>query len=73
MLFLEIVQSDSADAIKIVNEIKKKNFFQIFKQKSWDINISIADDDSERIVDRLNVVTSNILLGIILITILVYF
>ena len=68
-LSLEIVQSDSADAIKIVNEIKK--LLPNIQNKNPDINISIADDDSERIVDRLNVVTSNILLGIILITILV--
>lgn len=68
-LSLEIVQSDSADAIKIVNEIKK--LLPNIQNKNPDINISIADDNSERIVDRLNIVTSNILLGIILITILV--
>ena len=68
-LSLEVVQSDTADAIKIVNEIKK--ILPDIRKNNPDINISITDDNSERIVDRLNVVTSNILLGIILITILV--
>lgn len=68
-LSLDIVQSDTADAIKIVENIKKA--LPKIKEKNPDINISITDDDSERIVDRLNVVTSNIMFGIILITILV--
>jgi hydrophobic/amphiphilic exporter-1 (mainly G- bacteria), HAE1 family len=68
-LSLEVVQSDTADAIKIVNEIKK--ILPDIRKNNPDIHISITDDNSERIVDRLNVVTSNILLGIILITILV--
>ena len=68
-LSLEVIQSDTADAIKIVNEIKK--ILPDIRKNNPDINISITDDNSERIVDRLNVVTSNILLGIILITILV--
>ena len=68
-LSLEIVQSNSADAIKIVEDIKK--ILPNIQKNNPDINISIADDNSERIIDRLNVVSSNILLGIILITILV--
>ncbi|MBP7769663.1 MAG: efflux RND transporter permease subunit [Aliarcobacter sp.] len=68
-LSLEVVQSDTADAIKIVNEIKEK--LPSIRKNNPDINISITDDNSERIIDRLNVVTSNILLGIILITILI--
>ena len=68
-LSLEIVQSDTADAIKIVENIKKQ--LPDIKKTVPDINISLTDDNSERIVDRLNVVTSNILFGIILITILV--
>lgn len=68
-LSLQVVQSDTADAIKIVNEIKK--LLPDIKTKNPDIDISIADDNSERIVDRLNVVSSNIMLGIILITIIV--
>lgn len=68
-LSLEIVQSDTADAIKIVESIKK--ILPDVQKNNPDINITIADDNSERIIDRLNVVTSNIILGIILITILV--
>ncbi len=68
-LSLEIVQSNTADAIKIVEDIKK--ILPNIKKDNPDIDISIADDNSERIIDRLNVVSSNILLGIILITILV--
>lgn len=68
-LSLEIVQADSADAIKIVENIKK--MLPEIQKNNPDIDVSIADDNSERIIDRLNVVTSNILLGIILITILV--
>ena len=68
-LSLEVVQSDTADAIKIVENIKKQ--LPAIKKSVPDINISLTDDNSERIVDRLNVVTSNILFGIILITILV--
>lgn len=68
-LSLEIVQSDTADAIKIVENIKK--ILPDIRKKNPDITISLSDDNSERIIDRLNVVTSNILFGIILITILV--
>lgn len=68
-LSLEIVQADTADAIKIVKDIKK--LLPNIQKNNPDINISIADDNSERIIDRLNVVSSNIFLGIILITILV--
>ena len=68
-LSLEIAQADNADAIKIVEDIKK--ILPNIQKNNPDINISIADDNSERIIDRLNVVSSNILLGIILITILV--
>lgn len=68
-LSLEVVQSDTADAIKIVNEIKKK--LPDIRKNNPDIDILISDDNSERIVDRLNVVSSNIFLGVIMITILV--
>jgi len=68
-LSLQIVQSNTADAIQIVKEIKK--LLPKISQKNPDIDIEITDDNSERIVDRLNIVSSNILLGVILITILV--
>lgn len=68
-LSLQIVQSNSADAIQIVKEIKK--ILPTISEKNPDIDIEISDDNSERIVDRLNIVTSNILFGIILITLIV--
>ena len=68
-LSLQIVQSNSADAIQIVKEIKK--ILPRISEKNPDIDIEISDDNSERIVDRLNIVTSNILFGIILITLIV--
>jgi multidrug efflux pump subunit AcrB len=66
---LQVVQASSADAIKIVEGIKK--LLPKIAKENPDINIEISDDNSERIVDRLNIVTSNILFGIIMITILV--
>jgi len=68
-LSLQIVQSNSADAIKIVKEIK--NLLPDISKRNPDVDIEISDDNSERIVDRLNVVSSNILFGVILITIIV--
>ena len=68
-LSLAIEQSNTADAIKVAQQIRDI-LPEINKQDS-DIKINIADDNSERILDRLNIVVSNIMLGIILITILV--
>lgn len=66
---LQVVQANTADAIKIVTEIKK--ILPDLKTKYPQIDVEISDDNSERIVDRLNIVTSNIIFGIIMITILV--
>ena len=68
-LSLAVEQSETADAIEIVQKIKK--LLPEINKSNPDVKISIADDNSERILDRLNIVVSNILLGIILITILV--
>ena len=68
-LSLEVIQSDTADAIKIVNEIKKE--LPTIIKNNPDIELAITDDNSEKIIERLNVVTSNILLGVILIAILI--
>jgi len=68
-LLLAIEQSDTSDAIVLAQKIK--NLLPELNKKNPDITITIADDNSERITDRLNIVVSNILLGIILITILV--
>ncbi len=68
-LSLAIEQSETADAIKIAQEINK--LLPQINKINPDITMTIADDNSERILDRLNIVVSNILLGVILITILV--
>mgnify|MGYP001347611072 CR=1 FL=1 len=68
-LSLAVEQSDTADAIKVAKEITK--ILPEINKINKDITLTIADDNSERILDRLNIVVSNILLGIILITILV--
>ena len=66
-LSLSIKQNETANALEISKNIKNL----IEKTKAKDIVINISNDNSKRIVDRLNVVTSNILFGIILITVLV--
>ena len=68
-LSLAIEQSDTADAIKVAQNINK--LLPEINKIDKDITLTVADDNSERILDRLNIVVSNILLGIILITILV--
>ena len=68
-LSLAIEQSDTADAIKVAQNINK--MLPEINKIDKDILLTVADDNSERILDRLNIVVSNILLGIILITILV--
>ncbi|MCK5110444.1 MAG: efflux RND transporter permease subunit [Arcobacteraceae bacterium] len=68
-LSISVSQQDTGNAIKIA-----KNISQLITQvnKTNDtITIAISDDNSKRIKDRLNIVVSNIMLGIILITILV--
>ena len=66
-LSLSIKQNETANALEISKNIKKL----IEKTNNKDIKIDISNDNSKRIVDRLNVVSSNILFGIILITMLV--
>jgi hydrophobic/amphiphilic exporter-1 (mainly G- bacteria), HAE1 family len=68
-LSLSVKQMNSANAITIVEDIKK--LIKKIEPKQPDITISIADDNSKRIIERLDIVGSNILLGIILITIFV--
>lgn len=68
-LSLKIEQNDTADAIVITKKIKE--LLPKLNKQNPNVNITIADDNSERIKDRLNIVVSNIMLGIILITILV--
>ena len=63
---LAISQNSEGDAIKIASNIKK-----LISNMSIDgVNFSVRMDQSTVIRDRLNIVISNILLGIILITLL---
>lgn len=68
-LSLAVEQSETSDALKISKDMKE--LLQKINKQDKDIHISISDDNSEKIRDRLNIVISNILLGIILITLLV--
>jgi len=70
-LSLSLKQLDTADAITITKEVKK--LLDIENKKNPDIKINISNDNSKRILDRLNIVSSNITFGIILITLLVVF
>ncbi|WP_419774013.1 efflux RND transporter permease subunit [Halarcobacter sp.] len=68
-LSLKVEQNDTADALRLTENIK--GMLPELNAQNPNVDIVIADDNSERIRDRLNIVVSNILLGIILITILV--
>ncbi|MEA2016975.1 MAG: efflux RND transporter permease subunit [Campylobacterota bacterium] len=72
-LSVAVTQQDTGSAIKIANSISKLIDEVNIENKKANNNITIAisDDNSKRIKDRLNIVVSNIMLGIILITILV--
>ncbi|QOG12945.1 efflux RND transporter permease subunit [Arcobacter sp. FWKO B] len=66
---LAISQLATANAIKIAEEITKLTNQENDLQNDYDIFIN--KDDSDRIKERLDIVISNIILGIILITVLV--
>jgi len=68
-LSLAVKQMNSANAITIVKDIKK--LIKKIAPNNPNVTISIADDNSKKIIERLDIVGSNILLGIILITIFV--
>ena len=68
-LSLSVKQATTANAINIVKKIKK--LIEKTNKNTEDIKISISDDNSKKIIERLNIVGSNITFGIILITILV--
>jgi multidrug efflux pump subunit AcrB len=67
---LAIKQLDSANAMKISEDINK--LIQKVQPKQQNINISISDDNSDRIKERLDIVGSNILIGIIAIVLLIW-
>jgi multidrug efflux pump subunit AcrB len=68
-LSLSVKQNEKANALVVVKGVKK--LIEEKNKLTNDITITISDDNSKRVVDRLNIVTSNITLGIILITLLV--
>jgi len=68
-LSLSVKQNETSNAMKISKDINA--LISKLKSEENRIDISISDDNSERIRDRLNIVGSNIFLGIILIVILV--
>ncbi len=67
---LAIKQLDTANAMKISEDITK--LISKVQPKQQEINISISDDNSERIKERLDIVGSNIAIGIISIVVLIW-
>jgi multidrug efflux pump subunit AcrB len=67
---LSIKQLDSANAMKISEDIVK--LIDKVQPKQPNIDISISDDNSDRIKERLDIVGSNILIGIIAIVLLIW-
>jgi len=67
---LSIKQLDSANAMVISSDIKK--LISKVQDKQKNIDISISDDNSDRIKERLDIVGSNIFIGIIFIVLLVW-
>jgi len=68
-LNLTINQSADGDATKIEQNIQK--VLELFNVKDKNISYKIVDNQSVKIKDRLNIVVSNILLGLIVITLIV--
>ena len=66
---IAVKQSKIANAITLSEDIKK--IVQTINKKDNNLNYIIHNDHSTRIKDRLNIIVSNILLGLILITLLV--
>ncbi len=67
-LNLAITQVDGGNALVATKNIE--NLIKPIKLKNKDITFTINNDRSQRIKDRLNIVISNILFGIILVTLL---
>ena len=62
---LSLDQLSTGDAIVIVNSLKER--IEKLQKTYKDLTLTLHDDRSDRIRDRLNIVISNILLGIILV------
>lgn len=68
---LLVNMSNTGNALEISEQITQK-VAEVQQQNKSELNYLIYDDNSERIKDRLNIVVSNILLGVILIALLVF-
>ncbi|WP_294956809.1 efflux RND transporter permease subunit [Sulfurovum sp.] len=66
---VSIKQSNEGNALKLAEQIKK--IVATLNKNSKEIRYTIHNDRSEKIKDRLNIVISNILLGLILIALIV--
>ncbi|MGB3750378.1 MAG: efflux RND transporter permease subunit, partial [Arcobacteraceae bacterium] len=69
-LSLSLKQLDTANAMKISEDIDL--LIKKVQPTQTDLEISISDDNSERIKERLDIVGSNIIIGIIFIVLLVW-
>jgi len=67
-LTIAVSQSEEANAIELSKKIKR--LIEQIQSQNSDFTLTIFNDNSTRIKDRLNIVFSNIMLGIILLTIL---
>ena len=70
-LSLRVNMSSEGNALEISKKITEK-VAEVRQQNETQLDYLIYDDNSEKIKDRLNIVVSNILLGIILIALLVF-
>lgn len=68
---LLVNMSNTGNAIELSEQITK-TVEEVKKHNTSELNYLIYDDNSVRIKDRLNIVVSNILLGVILISLLVF-
>jgi multidrug efflux pump subunit AcrB len=68
-LSLSVKQNETANAIQIAKDVKA--LIAKIGKKEKNIQLSVSDDNSQKIVERLNIVGSNIIFGLILITVLV--
>ncbi|CAA6804165.1 MAG: Acriflavin resistance protein [uncultured Sulfurovum sp.] len=68
---LLVNMSSQGNALELSEEINKR-VAEVKQQNKTELDYLVYDDNSEKIKDRLNIVVSNILLGVILIALLVF-
>jgi multidrug efflux pump subunit AcrB len=68
-LNMVVKQNERGNAIELSKKVEE--ILERFSQKNTDIDAFIHNDRSEKIKDRLNIVISNILLGVVVISLLV--